>query len=157
VIAPPFTVTRTVAVTGRTLTLAVYAPSRTAETLTGSTFSRSIFCAKLQLPRRTSAAPAARIRSHRVLPMAPFCRILPADASEDRVAVPASAAYTGDDISDWQNGEEIGSHFRWAYKMAGLRFEGETTLVEFVRNRRVVTEGRGAIRSRWQFDYTPVP
>jgi uncharacterized membrane protein len=52
---------------------------------------------------------------------------------------------------------QVGSHFRWAYKMAGLRFEGETTLVEYVKNRRMVTEGRGAISNRWQFDYTTVP
>ena len=51
----------------------------------------------------------------------------------------------------------VGSHFRWAYKMAGLRFEGETTLVEYAENRRMVTEGRGAITNRWRFDYTPVP
>jgi carbon monoxide dehydrogenase subunit G len=51
---------------------------------------------------------------------------------------------------------QVGSHFRWAYKMAGLRFEGETTLVEYIRDRRMVTEGKGAISSRWQFDYTPV-
>lgn len=53
--------------------------------------------------------------------------------------------------------DHVGSHFRWAYKMAGLRFEGETTLVEYVENRRMVTEGRGAITNRWRFDYTPVP
>jgi hypothetical protein len=41
--------------------------------------------------------------------------------------------------------------------MAGLRFEGETTLVEYVENRRMVTEGKGAINNRWQFDYTPTP
>ena len=38
---------------------------------------------------------------------------------------------------------QVGSHSRWAYKMAGLRFEGETTLVEYVKDRRMVTEGRG--------------
>jgi uncharacterized membrane protein len=53
--------------------------------------------------------------------------------------------------------EHVGSHFRWAYKMAGMRFEGETTLVEYVENRRMVTEGKGAISNRWQFDYTPIP
>ena len=51
----------------------------------------------------------------------------------------------------------VGTRFRWAYKMAGLRFEGETTLVEYVANSRMVTEGKGGITSRWQFDYTPVP
>jgi uncharacterized membrane protein len=52
---------------------------------------------------------------------------------------------------------QVGSRFRWAYKMAGLRFEGETTLVEYAENQRMVTEGKGAILSRWQFDYTRVP
>lgn len=53
--------------------------------------------------------------------------------------------------------EHVGSHFRWAYKMAGLRFEGQTTLVEYVANKRMVTEGKGAISNRWQFDYTATP
>jgi uncharacterized membrane protein len=53
--------------------------------------------------------------------------------------------------------EHVGSQFRWAYKMAGLRFEGQTTLVEYVANKRMVTEGKGAISNRWQFDYTATP
>jgi len=62
------------------------------------------------------------------------------------------------EITDVHNAREhVGSHFRWTYKMAGLRFRGKTTLVEYVENRRMVTEGRGAIRNRWQFDYTAVP
>jgi uncharacterized membrane protein len=51
--------------------------------------------------------------------------------------------------------EHVGTRFRWAYKMAGLRFEGETTLVEYAANRRMVTEGKGGITNRWQFDYSP--
>ncbi len=57
------------------------------------------------------------------------------------------------DIHETKN--HIGTHFRWTYKMAGLRFEGETTVLEWIKNEKVVTQGKGGINSKWFFTYTP--
>lgn len=57
------------------------------------------------------------------------------------------------DIHETEN--HIGTHFLWTYKMAGLRFEGETTVLEWVKNNRVVTQSRGGINSKWFFTYEP--
>ncbi|MCX7039455.1 MAG: SRPBCC family protein [Spirochaetes bacterium] len=50
----------------------------------------------------------------------------------------------------------IGTHFLWTYKMAGLRFEGETTVLEWVKNKRVVTQSKGGINSKWFFTYESI-
>ncbi len=57
------------------------------------------------------------------------------------------------DIHETEN--HIGTSFRWSYKMAGLRFDGETTVLEWVKNRRVVTQSKGGISSKWHFTYEP--
>jgi coenzyme Q-binding protein COQ10 len=58
------------------------------------------------------------------------------------------------DVRDIHETEgHVGTTFRWTYKMAGLRFEGETTVLEWVRNKRVVTRTKGGIGSTWYFDY----
>ena len=49
----------------------------------------------------------------------------------------------------------VGGHFHWTYKMAGIKFDGETKILEWEKNRRVVTETKGGIRSRWTFSYEP--
>lgn len=48
---------------------------------------------------------------------------------------------------------QVGTHFRWTYKMAGLRFEGETTVTEHIPNRKIVTQSKGGIRSTWTFTF----
>jgi len=58
------------------------------------------------------------------------------------------------DIHETEN--HIGTHFLWTYKMAGLRFEGETTVLEWVKNKRVVTQGKGGISNKWFFTYEPI-
>lgn len=55
------------------------------------------------------------------------------------------------DIRETKN--HIGTRFRWTYKMGGLRFEGETTVLEWIKNERIVTQGKGGINSKWLFDY----
>lgn len=55
------------------------------------------------------------------------------------------------DIRETKN--HIGTRFRWTYKMAGILFEGETTVLEWVKNERIVTHGKGGINSKWVFDY----
>lgn len=57
------------------------------------------------------------------------------------------------DIEDPPN--HVGGHFHWTYKMAGIKFDGETRILEWEKNRRVVTESRGGIRSKWTISYEP--
>lgn len=48
------------------------------------------------------------------------------------------------DITPAANG---GSDFKWTYKMAGLRFEGTSTVVEFVPPQRASVATQGGIKS----------
>jgi uncharacterized membrane protein len=52
-------------------------------------------------------------------------------------------------------GQGVGCHYRWTYKMAGLRFEGETTFTEHIHNERIVTQSKGGIDSTWTFSFEP--
>jgi len=49
----------------------------------------------------------------------------------------------------------VGGHFHWTYKMAGMKFDGESKVLEWEENRRVVTESKSGIRSKWCFTYEP--
>jgi uncharacterized membrane protein len=46
-----------------------------------------------------------------------------------------------------------GHSYDWAYKMAGLRFEGHTETTELVRNQRVVAKNEGGIPSTFVWIY----
>ena len=46
-------------------------------------------------------------------------------------------------------GQGAGAHYRWTYKMAGVRFEGESTMTEYVPNERMVVQSKGGILSTW--------
>lgn len=48
------------------------------------------------------------------------------------------------DVQPLPNG---GKRFHWVYKMAGMRFEGDSEDTEFIRDERVVSETRGGIHS----------
>jgi uncharacterized protein YndB with AHSA1/START domain len=48
------------------------------------------------------------------------------------------------DVQPLPNG---GHKFRWVYKMAGMRFEGDSEDVEFVPNQRMVNKNTGGIAS----------
>lgn len=54
------------------------------------------------------------------------------------------------DIQPLPNG---GNKFRWVYKMAGIRFEGNSEITEFVLNQRTVSVTKGGIESEiiWEF------
>ena len=52
-------------------------------------------------------------------------------------------------------GEGVGSHFKWAYKMAGVRFDGESTVEEFVPAKRMVVVSKGGIPSTWTWTLAP--
>jgi len=77
-------------------------------------------------------------------------------------------AYIADPMLDpeWQPGsvevkdvtlteEGVGSHYRWVYKLVGLRFEGESTTLEYIPNRRIVTQSKGGIVSTWTYTFEP--
>jgi carbon monoxide dehydrogenase subunit G len=52
-------------------------------------------------------------------------------------------------------GQGVGGHYRWTYKMAGVRFDGESTLTEYTSNERMVVEGKGGIASTWTWIFAP--
>ena len=52
-------------------------------------------------------------------------------------------------------GKGVGSHFQWTYKMAGMRFQGETTVTEHVPDQRIVVESKGGIVSTWTWTFEP--
>ena len=52
-------------------------------------------------------------------------------------------------------GQGVGAHYRWTFKMAGLRFEGETTMTEYTPNERMVVQSKGGIVSTWNWTFTP--
>jgi len=52
-------------------------------------------------------------------------------------------------------GSGVGQHYRWAYKMAGLRLEGENTVTEHIPNKRRVVQSKGAVTSTWIFSFEP--
>jgi uncharacterized protein YndB with AHSA1/START domain len=55
------------------------------------------------------------------------------------------------DIEPLPNG---GNRFGWVYKMAGVRFEGSSEVIEYVANQRTVTVSEGGISSTitWVFE-----
>ena len=50
-------------------------------------------------------------------------------------------------------GSGIGQHYRWAYKMVGIRFEGESTVTDLIPNKKRVVEGKGGILSTWTWTF----
>jgi len=46
-----------------------------------------------------------------------------------------------------------GYDFGWVYKMGGLKFDGESTTTEFIRNKHLVTESTKGIHSKFVWDY----
>ena len=51
--------------------------------------------------------------------------------------------------------EHIGTTFQWVYKMAGMRFEGSSTVIEYVANQREVTKSERGIPSTFVWTYQP--
>lgn len=52
-------------------------------------------------------------------------------------------------------GQGVGSHFRWTYRMAGVRFEGESTVTEHIPDERMVVQSKGGIVSTWTWTFEP--
>ena len=57
------------------------------------------------------------------------------------------------EVSNVQQQPGGGSNFHWKYKMAGMFFEGDTTVQEFVPEQRVVTSNAGGIPSTFVWTY----
>lgn len=51
--------------------------------------------------------------------------------------------------------ERVGSTFKFVYKLAGIRLEGEDTTEEFIPNKRIVTRSKGGIESSWTWNFEP--
>jgi hypothetical protein len=52
-------------------------------------------------------------------------------------------------------GTKLGDTFRWKYKMAGVMFEGESTISEKIPNRRIGTHSKGVVTSDFLFLLDP--
>jgi uncharacterized membrane protein len=48
-----------------------------------------------------------------------------------------------------------GNNFSWTYKMAGMRFEGFSEVIENINNQRTVTENKKGIPSKFTWTYKP--
>jgi uncharacterized protein YndB with AHSA1/START domain len=51
------------------------------------------------------------------------------------------------EVSDIRDLPTGGKHFHWVYKMAGIRFEGDTEEIEYVPNRKMVGHNSKGIES----------
>ncbi len=51
--------------------------------------------------------------------------------------------------------ERVGSTFKYVYKLAGIRLEGEDITEEFIPNKRIVTRSKGGIKSLWTWNFEP--
>lgn len=51
------------------------------------------------------------------------------------------------EVSDIRDLPTGGKHFHWVYKMAGVRFEGDTEEVEVIPNRKIVGKNKKGIES----------
>ncbi len=52
-------------------------------------------------------------------------------------------------------GQGVETRYRWAYKMAGLRLEGEGAITEYIRNQRIVAQTKGGVVSNWTWSFEP--
>ena len=52
-------------------------------------------------------------------------------------------------------GEGVGQYYRWTYKMIGMRFQGESTITEYVPDTKVVHKSKGGIASTWTWTFEP--
>ena len=59
------------------------------------------------------------------------------------------------EVKDIQRLPNGGKRFRFVYSMAGVRFEGYSTYIEYVVNQRVVVETQGGIQSISTWSYQP--
>jgi uncharacterized membrane protein len=49
----------------------------------------------------------------------------------------------------------VGTTFHWVYKMAGMKFSGESVCTEYVANKKLVLQSKGGIKSTWYWTLEP--
>jgi uncharacterized membrane protein len=54
-----------------------------------------------------------------------------------------------------QTEEGVGSTYKFAYKVAGMRFEGEDIVEEYIPNKKMVTKSKGSVESSWTWNFEP--
>jgi len=59
------------------------------------------------------------------------------------------------EIEDVQHLPKGGTSFRWAYKMAGIRFKGTSEDIEYIANQRVVSKTKGGIETTYTWTFQP--
>ena len=59
------------------------------------------------------------------------------------------------EVKDVQPLPKGGHRYHWLYKMAGLRFEGETETIEFVPEKHFVAKSTGQIPAKFDYTFTP--
>lgn len=52
-------------------------------------------------------------------------------------------------------GAGVGQQFAWTYEMAGLRFDGKSTVTDYTKGARSVHESKGGIASTWTTTLEP--
>ncbi len=52
-------------------------------------------------------------------------------------------------------GSGSGTHYKWTWKMAGIRLNGQTDRTEDILNRRIVDQRKGAVESTWTYTFEP--
>lgn len=57
------------------------------------------------------------------------------------------------DVKDVTPAPKGGFNFSWVYKMAGMRFEGASETIEYVTNKRTVTQSTKGIESKFTWAY----
>ncbi len=50
-------------------------------------------------------------------------------------------------------GQGVETHFRWTYKMAGIRFDGESKVTEYIPNEKSATRSKLGIVSIWTWTF----
>jgi uncharacterized protein YndB with AHSA1/START domain len=58
------------------------------------------------------------------------------------------------DVTDVEALPGGGHKFSWVYKMAGVKLNGESETVEYEENRRMVSETKGGIQSRFVWNFS---
>jgi uncharacterized membrane protein len=58
------------------------------------------------------------------------------------------------EVKDY-TGPNVGDHFKWKYKMAGIVLEGKTNIVQRVPNKKMVSVSEGGANSTWTFIMGP--
>ena len=53
------------------------------------------------------------------------------------------------------HGSGEGTNFKWSWKMAGMRFDGESTFVEDIPDKELVVKSSGGIDATWTFRLEP--